>query len=183
MSAMQLHSFAGCSNHLQRFILVPMRGLDEPSRGPGRPFGSRDRSPRTRRTRLEVHGPDPVEQAAANLDAAIAQLTTKASVEERYEFTRRVLEHVYDAFDVLVQLCKDKEQPGTVRVAAIKEIFRRGLGKSPQHVDVTMFTHTEVVYQNANDIIEELKRRGVPNVLLDLKKLTPPTDEDIVDDA
>ena len=111
-------------------------------KGAGRPKGAVDAQPRLR--------------------------IAKSLAVPKWEIAKYALQYAHKAFDRLVEVMEDVEAPGAARVSAASKILDRGLGK-PKHVDVTALHHTEIVYQSAAEIRQELINQGVPEVLLDLK--------------
>lgn len=51
--------------------------------------------------------------------------------------TELAREHTVDALNVLVDVMRDKDQPGTARVAAADKVLNRGWGQAPQTIAVT----------------------------------------------
>ena len=88
---------------------------------------------------------------------------------ERWRFAEHAIQHAYEALNVLIEVMRDKDQPGATRVAAADKILHRALGKAPLNVDITALRHTEIVYRSAAEIRKALIAEGVPEVLLDLK--------------
>jgi hypothetical protein len=87
----------------------------------------------------------------------------------KWEIAKKAQQYVDEALDRLAEIMRDVEAPGAVRLSAIRIILDHTLGKAPQHGDVTALHHTEIVYQSAAEIRQELINEGVPEVLLDLK--------------
>ena len=93
----------------------------------------------------------------------------KSLAVQKWEFAKYALQYADEVLDRLVEVMEDVEAPEAVRLSAASKILDRALGKAPQHVDVTALHHTEIVYQSAAEIRQELINEGVPEVLLDLK--------------
>jgi hypothetical protein len=87
----------------------------------------------------------------------------------KWEIAKYTLQYAYEAFDRLVEIMRDVEAPGAARVLAASKILDRALGTAPKHGDVTALRHTEIVYQSAAELRQQLINEGVPEVLLDLK--------------
>jgi hypothetical protein len=79
-------------------------------------------------------------------------------VEQKWAFADQALQHAEEAIECLVTLMRTAENEN-VRLGAVKEILNRGLGKAPQHVDITAMRHTEIVYQSAAQIRQEIAAR------------------------
>lgn len=56
------------------------------------------------------------------------------------EVADKALAMAEDALDELWDIAKDKQNPPAVRLAAIKEIHDRGIGRAPQSIDITQET-------------------------------------------
>jgi hypothetical protein len=97
---------------------------------------------------------------------------------ERWKFAEHAIRHAYEALDGMIKLMRTAESE-SVRLAAMREILDRALGKAPLHIDITALRHTEIVYRSADEIREALLSRGLPPALLDLR---PTEDKDDVDD-
>jgi hypothetical protein len=76
---------------------------------------------------------------------------------QRWQFAEYAIKPAYEAIDVLIEVMRDKEQPGSARAAAADKILERALGKAPPHIDITALRHTEIVYQN-----DAIRRVGMP---------------------
>ena len=73
--------------------------------------------------------------------------------------------------DVLVHIAKYGESE-SARVTAADKVLDRAMGKAPQHIDVPALRHTDIVYQSAEELRQELRKaleeEGVPRALMDL---------------
>jgi hypothetical protein len=85
----------------------------------------------------------------------------------KWEFAKRALPYAHEALDRLVEVMRNVEAPGAAHVLAASKILDRDLGTAPKHGDVTALRHTEIVYQSAAELRQELINAGVPEVLLD----------------
>ncbi|MGO8924148.1 MAG: hypothetical protein ACLQF4_14580 [Xanthobacteraceae bacterium] len=90
---------------------------------------------------------------------------------EKWGFAEKALRHAEDMLDVLVHIAKYGESE-SARVTAADKVLDRAMGKAPQHIDVTALRHTDIVYQSAEELRQELRKaleeEGVPRALMDL---------------
>jgi hypothetical protein len=90
-----------------------------------------------------------------------APRTGRAPPKNAYDFAEYVLQHSFEALDVLVDVMNNSESDAA-RVSAAEKILERSVGKAPEHIDATAIKHTEIVYRSVKEIGEELRRRGLP---------------------
>ena len=90
----------------------------------------------------------------------------KSHAVPKWEFAEKALPYVDEMLDVLVEIAENVEAPEEARVSAADKVLDRALGKA-KHIDVSALRHTEIVYQSAAEIRQELINKGVPEVLLD----------------
>ena len=84
----------------------------------------------------------------------------------KWEYAEKALAYADEMLERLVVLARTADSEA-VKLGAIKEVLKRALGKSPQHIDVTALRHTEIVYRTPAEIRQALAERGLPPVLLD----------------
>jgi len=101
------------------------------------------------------------------VDAQPRYRIAKSLAVQRWEFAEKALQYADRMLDVLVEIAEDVEAPAAARVLAASKILDRALGKAPEHGDVSALRHTEIVYQSAAEIRQELINEGVPEILLD----------------
>ncbi|MES2902907.1 MAG: HEAT repeat domain-containing protein [Pseudomonadota bacterium] len=61
----------------------------------------------------------------------------KVKLKDGRTLTDLAREHTVDALKVLVEVMRDKQQPGTARVAAADKVLNRGWGQAPQTIALT----------------------------------------------
>jgi exonuclease VII small subunit len=84
----------------------------------------------------------------------------------RLEFSQAALNYSLEALQTLVALMRHSESD-VAKATAADKILDRGLGKAPQTIDARVEHHTEIVYQTAEQIKQELIARGVPRLLIE----------------
>ncbi len=87
-------------------------------------------------------------------------------VEQKWAYAEKALQHAERMLEVLVEIAEHGESEAA-RVSAADKVLDRALGKAPAHIDITALRHTEIVYQSAAQIRQEIAARGVPPALLD----------------
>ncbi len=91
--------------------------------------------------------------------------SNKGTPEQRRTFTELALAYSLEALETLVTVMRDGKSE-SARVLACSHILDRALGKAPQHADIQAIKHTEIIYQSADELRQQLLREGVPPTLL-----------------